>query len=221
MFVEVAVPVYIHQTFTYSLPARLGSAKAGARVLVPFGSQLLVGYVVALHNDLDDAGIDALGLREIKEVEELFDTEPLVSREMLELTKWIADYYYAPWGECIKACLPAGINAEPETILEITEAGRQAVSKASARSQLTAKMQVLSHLARSGQASINDLRNAVGVGRVRALQRELEGNGLVTATRRLRSPTSKSKVEAVARLKSRRKSFRRQAADTDAGTCYR
>ncbi len=97
-------------------------------MLVPFGSQLLVGYVVAVHNDLDDAGLDSRGISEIKEVEELFDAEPLVSDEMLELTKWIADYYYAPWGEVIKACLPAGINSEPETILEITEAGREALS---------------------------------------------------------------------------------------------
>ena len=144
MFVEVAVPVYVHQTFTYSLPSRLESAKRGARVLVPFGSQQLVGYVVALLDHLGDAGLDTLEVREVKEVEELFDEEPLVSEEMLELTKWVADYYYAPWGEVIKACLPAGINAEPETILEITEAGRDAVSNASARALLSAKMQMLS-----------------------------------------------------------------------------
>ena len=47
---------------------------------------------------------------------------------------------------------------------------------------------------------MKDLRQVTGAGRVRALQRKLELEGLVTATRRLRSPTSKSKVESVARL---------------------
>ena len=111
MFAEVAIPLYVFQTFTYALPASFArSAKAGARVLVPLGKQLITGYIVALHQTLAEAGQQAAS-HEVKEVEELFDTEPLVTEEMLELSKWIADYYYAPWGEVIKCCLTVGINA--------------------------------------------------------------------------------------------------------------
>jgi primosomal protein N' len=41
MFVEVAIPVHINQTFTYCLPESLSHALPGCRVLVPFGNQLI------------------------------------------------------------------------------------------------------------------------------------------------------------------------------------
>src|SRR6185369_5150841 len=102
MYAEVAIPLNVHQTFTYRLPESFAAtAKAGCRVLVPFGKQLLNGYIVDLHQTLEEAGQQEESF-EIKEIEELFDTEPLVTAELLDLTKWIADYYYAPWGETIK-----------------------------------------------------------------------------------------------------------------------
>ena len=35
----------------------------------------------------------------MKEAEELLDAEPLLTPEVLEITRWISDYYAAPWGE--------------------------------------------------------------------------------------------------------------------------
>ena len=55
MYAEIAVPLHVHQTFTYRLPESIAaSAKPGARVLVPFGRQLLTGYIVDLHETLED-----------------------------------------------------------------------------------------------------------------------------------------------------------------------
>ena len=57
MFAEIAIPLNVHQTFTYRLPASFAAdAKAGCRVLVPFGKQLLTGYVVDIHKTLEEAG---------------------------------------------------------------------------------------------------------------------------------------------------------------------
>ena len=128
MYAEVAIPLYVFQTFTYALPESFAAeAQPGARVLVPFGKQLLTAYIVAIHESLAAAGQDE-ATYEVKPVEELFDTEPLITAELLELSHWIADYYYAPWGEVLKACLPAGINAEAESFLSITPAGREALT---------------------------------------------------------------------------------------------
>src|SRR6185436_16918128 len=147
MFAEVAVPVSVYQTFTYALPASFAaSAQPGCRVLVPLGKQLLTGYVVGLYASLEEAGQTADGY-EVKEVEELFDTDPLITPELLELTKWIADYYFAPWGEVIKCCLPVGINAEAETIVSITNEGRSALATTFAKRPDSTKAQALKKLA--------------------------------------------------------------------------
>ena len=45
--VDVAVPVPVRSTFTYRVPPALARrVRVGSRVLVPFGSRLLTGYVV-------------------------------------------------------------------------------------------------------------------------------------------------------------------------------
>ncbi|HKY05288.1 MAG TPA: hypothetical protein VJQ56_10385, partial [Blastocatellia bacterium] len=54
MFAEVAVPLYVRQTFTYHLPGDLAlRARAGARAVVPFGKKLVTGFIVALNPHLE------------------------------------------------------------------------------------------------------------------------------------------------------------------------
>src|SRR4051794_23549699 len=81
LYAEVAVPLRVAQTFTYRLSGSLTDVvRVGSRVIVPFGkSKKITGYVVALHNELDSG----LGVseREVKEVEEILDAEPLLTPE--------------------------------------------------------------------------------------------------------------------------------------------
>jgi primosomal protein N' (replication factor Y) len=104
----------VAQTFTYRLtPEQSIHAKPGARIMVPFGRKLRTGYIVALHDELP-AGID-LEESEIKEVERLVDEVPVCTPEILQLAKWVAEYYASPLGEVVKATLPPGINPRPQT----------------------------------------------------------------------------------------------------------
>ncbi len=201
MYAEVAVPVHVHQTFTYALPASLASsARPGCRVLVPFGKQLLTGYIVELYESLEEAGLEA-GASQIKEVEELFDLEPLVTPELLELTKWIADYYYAPWGEVIKSCLPAGINAEAETIVSITTEGRAALATSLAkRAPTSSRAQVLALVAENGMISARELARHFNKARAMAILRELEREGYVTITRQMQSAGVKPRRQQAVKL---------------------
>src|SRR5215470_9986065 len=187
MFAEIAIPLNVHQTFTYRLPASFAAnAKAGCRALVPFGKQLLTGYIVDIHETLEETGQQEEGY-EVRDVEELFDAEPLVTAELLNLTKWIADYYYAPWGETIKSSLPAGINAEAETIFSITNEGRAAIAGASGKRVKSAKMEALARIAESGMVDAGALAKEFNKNRASAIARELERAGYITTTRRLQS----------------------------------
>ena len=81
----------------------------------------MVGFPSKIGPDLDS---DSL-----KPVLELTDDEPLITEEILELTRWSADYYAASWGEMLKASLPAGINAAVDQIISITSKGRLELTK--------------------------------------------------------------------------------------------
>ncbi|MGH9932647.1 MAG: hypothetical protein ACREA9_25870, partial [Pyrinomonadaceae bacterium] len=108
-YAEVAVPVHVSSTFIYRLPVCLRDvAQTGSRIVVPLGRKFVTGYIVALLENLR-AGT-SLQESDIKEAKEILDVIPLVTPELLQLTRWVAEYYLAPWGEVIKAALPPGIS---------------------------------------------------------------------------------------------------------------
>ena len=144
------MPLRVNRTFTYRLPLALQEdARLGSRLLVPFGRKRITGYVVALLNALDPA--TELTDADIKDAEELLDAEPLVTPDVLEITRWVADYYAAPWGEVLKAALPAGLNATVEQILSITTEGRDELARLPHARTATAKALTLKILADAGE----------------------------------------------------------------------
>jgi primosomal protein N' (replication factor Y) len=198
-FAEVAVPLRVRRTFTYRLPRALGEeARVGARVLVPLGRQLVTGYIVALHNELD-ASVE-VEETEIKDAEELLDAEPLFTHDVLEITRWIADYYAAPWGEVLKAALPAGLNATVERVLTITAEGRDELARLPARRAATAKAQALRLVAAETEATLRRLAQEVGQARALAVARQLERAGWVTIAHRQRSAQARAKRRKAVRL---------------------
>jgi primosomal protein N' (replication factor Y) len=108
-YVEAALPLPLRQTFTYRVPVDLRANLAiGSRMTVPFGRRTLTAYAVELHDSLPaDSDVDETKIRAIIDV---LDEKPLITNEILELTKWAADYYASFWGEMLKASLPAGLN---------------------------------------------------------------------------------------------------------------
>jgi primosomal protein N' (replication factor Y) len=100
---QVAIALPIDRVFTYSIPeAMSASISVGKRVFVPFGPRRLVGYVVGLSDESE--------AMDLKAIDRVIDPEPLLSSEMLELTKWIKENYFCSWGEAIEAAVPGGIK---------------------------------------------------------------------------------------------------------------
>ena len=102
-FAEVAVPLPLKTTFHYRIPSKLkGQAGIGKRVMVPFGHRRLMGFIVGLAAQVP--------FRKIKSLESVLDEEPLLSPELLELTRWMGETYQAGWGECIVTALPGPLR---------------------------------------------------------------------------------------------------------------
>ncbi|MZH01916.1 MAG: primosomal protein N', partial [Nitrospinae bacterium] len=109
-FAEVVFNLPLKEAFTYTIPPHfLGKVQIGMRVLVPFGRRKITGYVVNL-TDKWDKDIT------LKNIADLPDTEPVVKKEILSLTKWMADYYQSSWGEAIKCTLPAGLDEKSQNV---------------------------------------------------------------------------------------------------------
>ncbi|MGI9105121.1 MAG: primosomal protein N' [Pyrinomonadaceae bacterium] len=200
LYAEVAVPLRVAQTYTYRLPLALrDEAQVGSRLLVPFGRKLLTAYIVALHQEID-AGLE-LNDSEIKEAEELLDAEPLITPELLEITRWIADYYAAPWGEVLKAALPAGLNSTVEQILTITAEGRDELARLPPRRAATNKARALQLISEETETTLRTLATHFGQTRAQTLARQLEQAGWINITHRARTAQARAKRRKAVRLR--------------------
>jgi len=200
MFAEVAVPVYIRQTFTYRLIGDMAHrAQVGCRVVVPFNKKLLTGFIVALNENLQGE----LPETHILDVEELFDETPIIDGEMLELTHWMSDYYYAPWGECIRAALPSGANIATEQMLTITDAGRAELAHLSGGfAWSSTKHQALELLYHSGTINSKELERHLPKAQTASLIRTLKHAGFISVLQQATESRLKPKLQNAVRLRS-------------------
>ncbi|HUQ48497.1 MAG TPA: primosomal protein N' [Gemmatimonadaceae bacterium] len=102
--VEVALPVPLFQTFTYALdPQAERVPAAGSRVVVPFRNKKEIGICLGTS--------DGTHLKQkAKRVIEVPDAAPALSNSMIELCRWIADYYIVPLGVVLRTALPASLT---------------------------------------------------------------------------------------------------------------
>jgi primosomal protein N' (replication factor Y) len=103
-FVQVALPLPLFQTFTYAVEDGLSNpVRIGSRVVVPLRNDKEVGICVGVS--------DASPLkRKPKAVVESPDVEPAIGASLLELCRWMADYYVVPLGVVLRAVLPAALT---------------------------------------------------------------------------------------------------------------
>jgi len=106
-FAHVALNRPLDCEFTYEVPAELSpGAVPGARVAVQFGPKREVGVVVGRDTVCD------LSPAKVRPLSAVLDERPLLSGELLALTRWMADRYACSWGEALSAVLPAGLKRE-------------------------------------------------------------------------------------------------------------
>lgn len=107
IYAQVAVATPLHQLFTYRIPLSLqDQIHPGCRVVVPFRRKQMLGFCIAL----SDKPPSDFASDKLKEILEVKDVEPIFSEKMLELLKWLSEYYLAPLGEICHAALPTRLT---------------------------------------------------------------------------------------------------------------
>jgi primosomal protein N' (replication factor Y) len=120
-YCEVALPVPLDRAFTYAV--REGQLpQRGARVIVPFRNEKLIGVVTAL-------SAKAPADFEVRYVEAVLDEEPLLSESLLKLGEWMAQYYLAPLGEVLRGMLPLMAEVRRTVYYRITDLGRDVLAE--------------------------------------------------------------------------------------------
>ena len=100
--ISVAVPVPYLDSLTYSVPDRYSELPPiGARVRVPIGARTVVGCVIG-----HDAAIDVDA--ELRDLVDVLDAEPFLPPAIVDLSRWVADYYMSGVGDAIGAAMPPG-----------------------------------------------------------------------------------------------------------------
>src|SRR6059036_1359737 len=100
-YAAVVLPVPVSRSYIYEVPETLTARVVpGARVVVPLRRRSVVGIVTEAISDLPSASMA------IKPIAAAPDEEPAISPALLELGKWMSDYYGATLGLALRAILP-------------------------------------------------------------------------------------------------------------------
>src|SRR5712664_816416 len=129
-YCEVALPVPLRSVFTYAVPATLREqAVPGSRVVVPFGRRAMVGVALRRTNEKPE-------VPKIREIVQVLESVPALPASLLELGRWVSDYYVAPVGEVFRAMLPPLVEVRTTREVSLTPAGTQGHGELSSRRDL-------------------------------------------------------------------------------------
>ena len=147
---EVALALPTFRTFTYRIEGPL--PRPGTRVLVPFQRSERVGWA------LGEA--DPSGIRGIRPVSDVLEVEPSLPGDLLDLARWMAEYYVAPLGVACRSMLPSVLTDGAREVVRLME------DAGGGRAGPEGRAEVLVEALRSrgGEARVSTLRKSLGMG---------------------------------------------------------
>ncbi len=174
MFAAVALPKSAPEPLTYAVPPPLEAfAAPGVRARVPLRRRRVTGVVVEVSATTD------LPLDAIRDIDEILDESPLLPDALLEIARFITEYYRCPLGTTLAAMLPARLLRGDAEIARLTPLGaaldpRELAPEQRrivAELQASPRMAVATLLGRSGETGRARLEAAAEAGWIRLQQR--------------------------------------------------
>jgi primosomal protein N' (replication factor Y) len=116
-FVQIVVNVpAVSGVFDYAIPASfIEVLGVGHLVIVPFGRQTVQGVILRF--------IDQPSVKDVKDVIELVDPEPVLTQVQIALAEDMAKSTLAPLAAVVGLFLPIGLSQQVDTLYELREQG--------------------------------------------------------------------------------------------------
>lgn len=154
--VSIAVPLPIPDPLTYRVPRAWTSlVQIGVRARVRVGKRRLVGYVVGEPEDAPE------GIR-LKEIESILDIEALLTAEVIQMARFVSDYYLAPLGEVLRSAVPGRLPTWGDEQVELTDGGAMAPPRGRDEAR------IVECLREAGRLSCAELQQRTGLVRLAA-----------------------------------------------------
>ncbi|MCI0651540.1 MAG: primosomal protein N' [Planctomycetes bacterium] len=178
-FARVALAIPVRELFDYRVPEALAaSVVPGARVRVPFGRGVRIGYCVERDAECRHP--------QPKDIAAVLDDEPLLDGALLRFVQWTADYYLASVGEVIESAIPKSIREAAPKDVPWVRLSAAAASDSPPRAS-AAGARILRHLRERGApAPLADVLDACAA--TRAPLRTLARRGAVEIYRAPQAP---------------------------------
>jgi primosomal protein N' (replication factor Y) len=105
MIARVTLELALRKEFDYLIPPGLeGQVDVGSRVQVPFGARKVLGCVTAL--------AEASAHARLKSIIKVIGAQTLVTPKVLQLARWIGEYYCCAPEIALKSVLPEAVRKE-------------------------------------------------------------------------------------------------------------
>ncbi|UCE99814.1 MAG: primosomal protein N' [Planctomycetota bacterium] len=140
--IRVAFASAVDTEFDYLVPDSLWPIEIGQRVEVPFGRTDKHEIGLCTQSDIppEDSFAARGRERKLKIVSNIIDKEPLVDANLMELARWISQYYVCPLGQVLAAMVPgavkkaAGVKTQRQVYL--LQGREEAIKKLRGRRQM-------------------------------------------------------------------------------------
>jgi len=187
-FAKVLLDDAAGRIFDYQVPEPwIGEIAVGSRVRVPLKTRTLLGTVIELLEETSTPGL--------RPISERVDSEPSVPPRMLDLARWISNYYLAPLPVSLRAVLPRVIRAAEMRHRELRVVRLVAAPDAEAREKLSRRAprqaEILDYLAEK-DAPVVAARLLDETGAADSTLKSLEKQGWISITSEIseRDPTA-------------------------------
>lgn len=121
-YVNIALDIPINKLFTYEVPDGYSSVNlTGRRVIVEFNRRIMTGIVV-------EESFESK-VKYVKSIKSVTDTEQIIPDELLNLCKWISEYYRSPIGELVHQIVPKGLKLTVETHYLLTNQYKEVLNE--------------------------------------------------------------------------------------------
>ncbi|MCD6049361.1 MAG: priA [Verrucomicrobia bacterium] len=107
MIARVTLEIALRREFDYLVPSELeAQVEVGTRVKVPFGPRQVMGVVTAVVDDSPHTNLRAIA--------KVIGKQSLVTPKVLQLARWIGDYYCCAPETALKSVLPEAVRKEKD-----------------------------------------------------------------------------------------------------------